>query len=46
MWFLVMAFEDGIAVITLLIGGDEVGIDLLFGLAYLYSEGWNFLEGA
>lgn len=41
-----MPFEDGVAVVALLIGGDEVGIDLFLGLAYLDSEGRDFFEGA
>lgn len=28
------------------VGGDEVGVDLFLGLADLYAEGWDLLEGA
>lgn len=42
----IMSFQDGIAVVSLLVRGDEVGVDLLFGFADFDAEGGDVLEVA
>jgi hypothetical protein len=43
---LVVAFEDGVAVVALLVRRDEVGVDFHLGFADLYAEGGDVLECA
>ncbi len=43
---LVVPFKDGVAVVALLVGRDEVGVDLFLCFAYLYSEGGDVFKVA
>ena len=44
--FLIVPFEYGVTVVTLLVWGDEIWVDFLLGLADLYPEGGDVLENA
>ena len=44
MWFLVMTLQDGIAVVALLVWGDEIGVYLFLCLADFDTKGWYLLE--
>jgi mannose/fructose/N-acetylgalactosamine-specific phosphotransferase system component IIC len=46
MGFLVVALQDGIAVVALLVWGDEVWVYLFLGFADLHAEGGDLLESA
>ena len=40
----IISVQDGIAVVSLLIRGNEVGTDLFLGSAYFYSKGGDVFE--